>query len=383
MFANMNTKLGAMAEFLYPARVAALRRKLQVLDCDTAWILQPENRRYLSGFQAEDMQLTESAGSLLLGSQAALLVTDSRYTLQAQSEAVGFEVFTLRKDFLDDLPEVLARIHTTRLGFEGERLTWGLYRRLSKRLSALPSPVELIPMDSPVEELRLLKDTQEIRALEASADMISAVLDRVIEELEPGMTEADVAWRIKELAREAGAQGMAFPPIVASGPNGALPHAEPGPRRLQTGEPIVFDVGVKLDGYCSDLSRTVFLGEPSERFKTVYATVRRAQQAAIAEIRPGVSSTHPDAIARQVILEAGFGDFFGHALGHGVGLATHERPRLAPRKPVELQENMVVTVEPGIYLPGEGGVRLEEMVVIEKTGVRVLTNSRHLYEFAA
>ncbi len=372
-----------MAEFPYTVRMAALRQKLTALGCDTAWILQPENRRYLSGFQAEDMQLTESAGSLLLSAQAALLVTDSRYTLQAQAEARHFEVFTLKGDFLDDLPQVLARLHTTRLGFEEDHLSWGLHRKLSERLSSLASPISLVPMNGPVEELRILKDPQEIHALEASAAMISEVLDRVIDELKPGMSEAAVAWRIKELARAAGAQGMAFPPIVASGPNGALPHADPGPRRLQPGEPIVFDVGVKLDGYCSDITRTVFLGEPSARFKTVYATVRQAQQAAMATIRPGVSSTHPDTVARQVILEAGFGDFFGHALGHGVGLATHERPRLAPRKPVELQENMVVTVEPGIYLPGEGGVRLEETVVIEKTGARVLTKSRHLYDFTA
>jgi Xaa-Pro aminopeptidase len=168
---------------------------------------------------------------------------------------------------------------------------------------------------------------------------------------------------------------------VASGPNSALPHAVPTDRKVRAKEPITFDVGVKIDGYSCDMTRTVFLDGATPKFKKIYKTVRDAQLAALKQIRPGVKSTVPDSIARQVIRDAGFGDYFGHSLGHGVGLATHEGPRLGPEKPVELKQGMVVTDEPGIYIPGLGGVRLEEMVLIQKDGPRILTRDNHFYEF--
>jgi len=210
---------------------------------------------------------------------------------------------------------------------------------------------------------------------------MSRILSEIIDTLEPGTTEKKVAWQIENLAREGGAEGLAFPSIVASGPNSALPHAVPTDRKIRTREPITLDVGVTLDGYCCDMTRTVFIGGTTPKFKSIYGTVRRAQLAALENIRPGVKSILPDSTARDIIRDAGFGEFFGHSLGHGVGLATHERPRLGPEKPVTLKEGMVVTDEPGIYIPGEGGVRLEEMVVIEKKGARVLTKDKHFHEF--
>ena len=232
-----------------------------------------------------------------------------------------------------------------------------------------------------VEDLRIIKDRAEVRAVRAAAAMMDEILAEVIEGLEPGLMEREIAWRIEDLARQKGADGLAFPSIVASGPNGALPHAVPSRRKIREKEPIVFDVGIRLKGYRSDMTRTVFLGQPGPKFRKVYRTVREAQLAALEVIQPGIKSTYPDRVARDLIREAGFGDYFGHALGHGVGLATHERPRLAPRNPVELKEGMIVTVEPGIYLPGRGGVRLEETIVIEKDGPRILTKDDHLYEF--
>jgi Xaa-Pro aminopeptidase len=169
---------------------------------------------------------------------------------------------------------------------------------------------------------------------------------------------------------------------VASGPNSALPHAVPTDRRIRAREPVTFDVGVRVDGYCCDMTRTLFLDGPTPKFKKVYVTVRRAQLAALQQIRPGNKSTLADATARRIIRNAGFGDYFGHSLGHGVGLATHEGPRLGPGKPVVLEQGMVVTDEPGIYLPRQGGVRLEEMVVIEKNGPRILTRDDHFYDFS-
>ena len=364
-------------------RISAFRRVLNGISSDTAWIIRPENRRYLSGFDAEDTQFTESSGSLLISAGQLLLIVDSRYTTHAKDQVPDFEVHTLKKGFAEEFPEIVNQTETGILGFEQDYVTWGLYAEFLKRFEEFTPPVQLWPLDGVVEDMREVKDAVEISALERSAEMISVVLDQVIDALEPGLTEKEVSWWIERLARESGADSLAFPSIVASGPNSALPHAVPTDRRLAKGEPIILDVGVQLDGYCSDMTRTVFLGNPGRDFRKIYATVRRAQLEALKEVKPGVDSNYPDSVARQIIHDAGFGEYFGHGLGHGVGLATHEGPRLSPLKPVKLRKGMVVTVEPGIYIPDIGGVRLEEMVVIESEGARVLTKSDHFYDFTS
>jgi len=370
-----------MKKASYRNRMQKLREKLAAGPLDTLWIIQPQNRRYLSGFKAEDGQLTESSGSLLITKTASLLLTDSRYTTEAETEAVDFEVITLKKRLADGLPDLLARLGTKKLGFEENHVTWGLHQELTKRLKKLSPPVRLFPLKGLVEDLRQVKDKDEVRAMQASSNLMSAILAEIFPNLKRGLTEKQIAWQIEGLAREGGADGLAFPSIVASGPNSALPHAVPTDRRIRAAEPITFDVGVKVNGYCCDMTRTIFLDGASPKFKKIYRTVRQAQLAALKQIRPGVKSTIPDSTARRIIRDAGFGDYFGHSLGHGVGLATHEGPRLGPEKPVELKEGMVVTDEPGIYLPRQGGVRLEEMVLIEKNGARVLTKDDHFYDF--
>jgi Xaa-Pro aminopeptidase len=370
-----------MSETIYGKRISALREEMARKGIDTAWIIQPENRRYLSGFRAIDTLLTESSGSLFISGERCVLATDSRYTTEAAGEAKGFEVLTLKKGLAEAFPELMSNLSTRSLGFEEDYVTWGLHREVIKKVEAASLKVDFLPLDGMVGKMREVKDPSEIEALEASAGLISRILDDIIPHLEPGLTEKEVAWRIEVLSHEAGADGLAFPAIVASGPNGALPHAVPTDRKLEPGEPIIFDMGVRLEGYCSDMTRTHFLGEARKEFKEIYSIVREAQLAALEEVRPGVWSDHPDGSARQVIGKAGFGDYFGHSLGHGVGLATHEGPRLSPLKRVELKEGMVVTVEPGIYLPGKGGVRLEEMVVVEREGPRIITTNRHFYDF--
>jgi Xaa-Pro aminopeptidase len=362
-------------------RVALLRAKLDDLTVDTLWILQPENRRYLSGFKATDGQLTESSGSLLITKNESLLITDSRYTTEAQDEVVDFEVVTLKKGLVEHFPGLLSRLGTRNLGFEENHVTWGLHRELAKAFRKISPPVRLTPLKGLVENLREVKDPAEVKAMEASAALMSLILGEIIAGLRPGKTEKEIAWQIEGLAREGGAETLAFPPIVASGPNSALPHAVPTGRKIRAKEPITFDVGIRLDGYCCDMTRTVFLDRATAKFRKIYKTVREAQLAALEKISPGLKSTVPDGAAREIIRNAGFGDYFGHSLGHGVGLATHERPRLGPEKPVTLKENMVVTDEPVIYIPGQGGVRLEEMVLIEKKGARILTKDKHLYDF--
>jgi len=287
----------------------------------------------------------------------------------------------LKKGLIESFPEILTGLGTRKMAFEEDHVTWAVHHKLSGKFRRLEPPIRLTPLKGIMDKMRLVKDRTEIKAMAASSDLMSRILGEIIPRLAPGITEESVAWEIQNLAREGGAEDLAFPSIVASGPNGALPHAVPGKRKIRAREPVVMDVGVKVDGYCCDMTRTVFLDAPSPKFKKIYRTVRSAQLAALEKIRPGVKSNVPDATARDIIKEAGFGDYFGHALGHGVGLATHENPRLGPENPVTLEEGMVVTVEPGIYLPGRGGVRLEEMVVIEKEGPRVLTRDRHVYDF--
>ncbi len=371
-----------MDKTFHRKNLAELRRRLDARAVDTLWVVRPENRRYLCGFRAGDVQPGETSGYLMVTRDHAMLVTDSRYTTEAEEQVVDTEVVTISRDFVECLPDLLKRLGTHKLGFDPVYLTWGLHRRASRALKAMSERVKLLPVKGLVESLREIKAPEEIEAMERASDLMVSVLDEVIPGMRPGRTEKDIAWQIMGLAREGGADCMAFDPIVASGPNGALPHAVPSDREIRPGEPVVVDVGVRLDGYCCDMTRTVFPGNAvlMKPFQAVYRTVRKAQLAALEAIRPGVETTWPDRVAREIIREAGYGDYFGHSLGHGVGLAGHEGPRLAPRRPVKLRRGHVVTVEPGIYLPGKGGVRLEEMVVVEKNGPRILTRAGHFLE---
>ncbi len=366
---------------MFENRLRSLRGKFDALEVDTVWIIQPENRRYLSGFKAADGQLNESSGSLFITPDQALLLTDSRYTTQAQQEIDDFEVITHKQSLIDALPEIFERLNTRRLGFEGGYLIWDLYQKAIEKTSDHSPPVEFVPLSNLVEEMREIKEPEEVEVLSRSAQLMGDVLARVIEELRPGQAENDVAWRIETLIREQDTDGVAFPPIVATGANSALPHAIPTNRIVGEGEPIILDVGARVDGYCSDMTRTIFLGKPPSYFKEIYRVVREAQVSALECVRPGMKTNEADSIARDFIKKAGFGDFFGHSLGHGIGLAPHESPGVGPLRPKALKEGMVFTIEPGIYVPGKGGVRLEEMVIVEKDGARVLTTNKNFYSF--
>jgi Xaa-Pro aminopeptidase len=370
-----------MSRLAFENRVQSLRDKFESLGIDTVWIIQPENRRYLSGFRAVDGQLAESSGSLLISLDHTLLLTDSRYSTQAEQEAAGFDVMTYKDGVVNALLVAFDRLHTRRLGFEAGYLVWELQHKVQEKASRHSPPIELIPLFAVVEGMREIKEERELEAISESAKLMGEVLNEVIDELKVHQVEKDVAWGIETKIREHGCDGSAFPPIVASGPNGALPHAVPTARKLESGEPIILDVGAMVDGYCSDMTRTVFLGEPSAYFREIYRIVREAQLSVIDSLTPGMETTAADSIAREIITGAGFGDFFGHSLGHGIGLATHEGPAVGPVKPKLLQEGMVFTVEPGIYIPGKGGVRLEQMVTFENGRARVLTSNENFYSF--
>ncbi len=357
---------------LVDKRIEALRAEAQSRKIDTLMVLTAENRYYLSGYTGEDTQFDESAGALFISADKLILATDSRYNLQAESEAPLYEVICYREGLPTKIPEILKILGTKTLGFEGARLSVYQHNQIKEKLDSAMMTVELIAADDLFEPLRVIKAEQEIKLMKDALELAETVFTDFINTICPGMTEYDAAWTMEKNMREAGAQSLAFPTITASGPNSALPHAVPGNRAFQTGEPILFDWGARLNEYCSDISRTVIIGQPDATFKKVYQTVRDAQQMAIEAIKPGVSSKAVDNIARSHIENQGFKGKFGHGLGHGVGIAIHEAPRLSPLKDTSLQTGMVVTVEPGIYLSEWGGVRIENMVVVRDEGAEVL-----------
>ena len=359
----------------YQERLKQIRQILREQELDAFLVLIAENRRYLSGFTGEDTQFDESAGALFITAEKQLLATDSRFELQARQEAPNYEIIIYREGMAKELPAILKGFQIRRLGFESIRVSWAQHQKMVTALKEAALTVELVNTEDIVENLRIAKTQPEIEAIRNALQLAESVFGRVAADLKPGMTEKEAAWSLEKALREEGADGLSFPTIVASGPNSALPHAVPGDRPLRPGEPILFDWGVRLEGYCSDISRSLVMGKPDETFQKVFQTVREAQEMAIAAMKPGAGTKAVDDIARSHIEKMGFKDRFGHGLGHGVGLAIHEQPRLSPLNDKILEDGMVCTVEPGIYLPGWGGVRLENMIVVTTDGAEVLNDT--------
>ncbi|HSR32185.1 MAG TPA: Xaa-Pro peptidase family protein [Anaerolineae bacterium] len=345
-------------------RLAKLREILPEHNLDAMLVGQPENRRYLSGF-------TGSSGWLLISAGRALLATDFRYYEQVGRESPDFELAQIKDKFQDLLPELLAGLGVQRLGFESRHVTideldiW----------SQAAEEVEWVPLKETVERIRAVKEEGELEALRRSVALTDAAFAHLLGVIKPGMTERQAAWEIEFYMRSHGANRVAFDLIVAAGPNGALPHARPDDHVIQPGEPIVVDIGCVVDGYCSDMTRTFCLGQPAAKYLDVWDLVLQAKEAAGAVIRAGARGVDVDAAARTVIMDAGYGGYFGHGLGHGVGLAVHESPRASRLSEDTLRAGMTLTVEPGIYLPGEFGVRLEDLVVVRDEGMEILTNT--------
>jgi Xaa-Pro aminopeptidase len=331
---------------------------------DAILISQPENRRYLSGF-------TGSTGLLVISADRAVLVTDFRYFERVEKEAPEFELAKVETKVPDLLPGLLSDMGVQRLGFESQHMTVDQLSTLSESTEG----VEWLPLKGTVEKLRVMKDEGEIEALRRSVALTDQAFAHMLTTITPGMTEREVAWEIEAFMRSHGASKVAFDLIVAAGPNGAMPHAQPGDQVIEAGDPIVIDIGNVLDGYCSDMTRTICLGQPGAKYLEVWDIVRKAQEAALNGIRAGIDSAQADALARIPIVDAGYGDQFGHGLGHGVGLAVHEGPRASRLADDIFEAGMSLTVEPGIYLPGEFGVRIEDLVIIHQDGVEVLTET--------
>jgi len=357
-------------------RISNIRGALIEQCIDTLLVMVGENRWYASGYTAEDTQFDESAGVLLISQDRLLLATDSRYDLQAAQEAPDFETITYKTGPVKALPDLLAELGTRRLGFESVRMTVLQFNELKQELEKNKTAVELVPVEDVIEKLRLIKDPEEIDTTRKALELAESGFEKVKQMLAPGLTESEAAWHLEKILKEDGADDLSFPVIAAFGSNSALPHAVPGQRKLKPGEPLLFDWGVRLGGYCSDISRTLVVGEPAHPFQEVFQTVLDAQRKAIDAIKPGVSGKQIDAVARDHIDSKGYKGKFGHGLGHGTGLAIHEAPRLSPIKDDVLEPGMVFTVEPGIYLPDWGGVRLENMVALMDDGPVVLNRTR-------
>ncbi len=358
----------------YEDRIDIFRKKLKQNNIDAFLVMKEENREYLSGYTAEDTGFEESAGALIISADQLVLATDSRFELQAANEAHLYEIRCYKSGIAEVITSFLHETGCKKLGFESSRITYSEYCKIKEDMNAENIQTEFNPADEIVNNLRVIKSDFEIKKIRKTLAIAEQAYLSMISELKPGQTEKETAWNLEKKMREYGADGLSFPPIVASGPNSALPHAIAGNRRIKENEPILFDWGAKLNGYCSDTSRTIVFGNPDDRFKEVYSILFDAQQMAIEAIKPGCSTKLIDSIARDHIEKNGYGKKFGHGLGHGVGLEIHEPPRVSPLRDVQLEPGMIITIEPGIYIPDWGGIRLENMVLVTENGASVLNS---------
>ena len=355
------------------ARLDRTRARLEALQLDGLIVIAPSNRRWVAGF-------TGSAGTVLVGKHVARVASDSRYWEQLGLQSPGFDLVRTTGGLATWAHEFLAGLGGQRVGFEPAALTYGEYEDWTRVIADLPAGDRptLVPAPKAIEALRMVKEPDELAALERAVLLGDAACEHAISVVRPGMTELALAWEVQRYAMEHGADSLSFDTIIAGGPWGALPHARPRDVPLEEGQGVVMDLGVRVDGYCSDLTRTVFLGAPDAKFREVYDIVLTAQTMAEERIEAGMPGKLGHEVAHEVIRRAGYGDAFGHGLGHGVGLDIHEDPRLSPLYDGPIEEGHVVTVEPGIYLPGWGGVRIEDQCVMVNGRLRVISTARKL-----
>ncbi len=341
----------------YQQRLQAVRRQFDGWGVEALLVTSRPNCRWLSGFSG-------SAASLLISAHAAVLATDARYWEQARDQAPDFELYEHRRRPQDDIAFLRSAAAQT-IGFEANHVTV----EEAEKLSAVEG-LHWQPLNDPIAPLRCRKTEEELRAIRAAAAITDATMSALPQMAALGISEKELAWQLEKHMRERGAEGMAFPPIVAFGANSARPHHTPGYRRLQAGDILLVDMGARLNGYCSDLTRTFYTGEqPDQQFAAIYALVRSAQSAAIEGLRAGIDTRDAHNLAANVIAAGGYGDQFTHGLGHALGLEIHEQPFLSDTRPAqELVAGTVLTIEPGIYLPGWGGVRIEDLVVLTAEG---------------
>jgi len=354
----METDTGGV---LLEKRLAKAKDLLRQEGLDGILVQSPANRRYLSGF-------TGTAGSLLITGGESIILTDFRYTRQAKGQCSLFRVLEYQNDVWETLCGLLKEHGIKRLGFEDGFITYRQYFRMKERLDdAVP-----IPLDEGLNLLRMVKDEAEICLLRTASQISEEALGHVMQMIRPGVTEREISTALETYMIQAGCSGPAFEFIVASGKRSAMPHGTASDKKIEYGDFVTIDFGGKYEGYCSDMTRTFVVGKCSSRHKEVYDTVLTAQLTAQESIKAGITGRDADAVARNIIKEAGYGRYFGHGLGHGVGLKIHEAPTLSPKGDIVLRPGMAVTVEPGVYIEDFGGVRIEDLVIVREDGVENL-----------
>ncbi|MBR2076811.1 MAG: aminopeptidase P family protein [Exiguobacterium sp.] len=344
-------------------RVNKLQAKLEKNEIDALLVTKRENIRYLSGF-------TGSSGVIVITLNSASFITDFRYTEQANDQVKGYDIIELDTSLIKSVADVVSRESIKRLGIEQDAMTVGQYRAYEKEVDA-----QLIETSGIVEKLRLIKDESEIKIMKEAAAIADAAYAHIQTFIRPGRTEREVANELEMFMRSKGADSSSFDMIVASGLRSALPHGVASDKVIQTGELVTLDFGAYYKGYCSDITRTLAIGPVSDELRQIYDTVLRAQLAGVEGIRAGITGIEADALTRDIIKEAGYGEYFGHSTGHGLGMEVHEAPGLSFRSDTVLEPGMVVTIEPGIYINGVGGCRIEDDVVITEDGCYLLTQS--------
>lgn len=349
------------------SRKEKLTKYLNENNLDAVLITDEYNMKYLSGADYE--------GIFFGCKEQNYILTDSRYTEVAERDAIDATVITATKSYYEVVKELIVKHGVAKLGFEDLHLTFAHYTKFNE-LGA-----SLVPVGNAISTFRQIKDELELEYLAMAESIGDKAFDHVLGIIKPGMTEMDIAIEIELAMKRNGAENLSFDTIVASGINGSMPHAVPGQKKVEVGELITMDFGCKYKGYCSDMTRTIMLGKASPKQKEIYNVVLEAQLKALDGIHAGVKGKDIDKIARDVIAKRGYGEYFGHGLGHSVGLFIHEGPNLSPKEERIIQENMIETVEPGIYIPNFGGVRIEDMVVVTKNGhINLAKSTKELIE---
>lgn len=349
---------------VYTNRLTGLRKKLENLNADAALVTKRENYMYMSGF-------TGTSAMLYITKNKAVLLTDFRYVEQATAQAPAYEVVKYNGSYTNEINRLIGNELKTVLAFEDSYVTYRDYRQFKDNLNVS----EMIPLGISIEELRRVKDESEMRLIRQAVKIADDAFAHILDYLKPGVAEVEIAAEMEYFMKKQGASGASFDTIIASGLRSSMPHGVASDKKLEAGDVITMDYGALYKGYCSDITRTVFLGKPKAELKRIYQIVLDAQQKGIQGVRQGYKGKDVDKIARDHITAAGFGDYFGHGLGHGVGLEIHEDPTLSPRGEIILKNGMIVTVEPGIYVPGLGGVRIEDMLLVNGQNAEDLTKA--------
>jgi Xaa-Pro aminopeptidase len=344
-------------------KLEKLRIALDNQGLDAILITSAYNRRYVSNF-------TGTAGVVLISRDKALFITDFRYVEQASKQCTGFEIIQQKESITEEIAKLALAHGIHKLGFEQEYVTFSTYKVYESVIQA-----ELIPISGIIEKLRLIKTESEIKILKEAAEIADAAFNHILQFIRLGVSELDVSNELEFFMRKEGATSSSFDTIVASGHRSALPHGVATDKIIEKGDLVTLDFGAYYQGYVSDITRTIAVGEPDEKLKEIYDIVYEAQKRGVASIKPGMSGKEADALTRDYITEKGYGEYFGHSTGHGIGLEVHEGPNLSLKSDIVLEPGMVVTVEPGIYIPGLGGVRIEDDTLITSKGNETLTHS--------